>query len=778
MPISHPNFGHIAKMIAAQLGVSAQVVDRGSKGHMVEEFMGAEKDGVEPRMALLFYLQPDGSVVMPTGTDVPLTGKCAYCIRLTEPSKEVPGGNALDDSVNFGTLSGTGSPMQTLMMMVSQLYQPLVAKKAFGFSKKMTAENLTQLSAQTDAFTMTLEKSIESLDMAMLAAAAREDGRVEPVEDRQRLPPTLRSLPSTRRDTAPSLSRTHTPPSRCPSPPELLATDTPFLSRHTQVRGRGHRMGRRDLQAPRREGGRRRRRRHRPAHRAAFWRKRATKLNSICDDLRSTECQVVVMVLTACKSRKLKTWKANNNLITDALNEAKDNVKYLSTLDKYIAPLYDGRAAGRDRLALGAAQQPAHDARDRELLRDARADDDALREDHRADDRQLPPLGHLLRVAVGAADDRAPPRLQVCYDLFSHYRGAYEATRDKLRETPQAKQFEFGENVIFSKSNLFQRRVEKLIDLFTTVDQFTNLAKHDLEGMEALMANFFNMVADFKRKPYDLFDFQVNQFDRDYLEFLANIHELESSLQGFINSSFEHITSTEAAMTLLDQLRHMLQRDSLKDDLESKRLTIFQHFLGDLEVVSRTYEKLKNNPPLVRNVPPVTGNVLVGAPAHAAHRGADAAVPQPPGADGAQGLEEGGQGVQQDRAHGRRVRGALGARVGARHRGGQVGPAVDAHRAPPADREALRQLRPPDPRADEGGQVPAPPGPRDPRVGQDGAHDGGQVQAPLQPALVRLGEYERVMAGVPRSWRRSSSRTSPSSSASSTPASSRSRGRR
>ena len=167
MPISHPNFGHIAKMIAAQLGVSAQVVDRGSKGHMVEEFMGAEKDGVEPRMALLFYLQPDGSVVMPTGTDVPLTGKCAYCIRLTEPSKEVPGGNALDDSVNFGTLSGTGSPMQTLMMMVSQLYQPLVAKKAFGFSKKMTAENLTQLSAQTDAFTMTLEKSIESLDMAM-----------------------------------------------------------------------------------------------------------------------------------------------------------------------------------------------------------------------------------------------------------------------------------------------------------------------------------------------------------------------------------------------------------------------------------------------------------------------------------------------------------------------------------------------------------------------------------------------------------------------------------
>ena len=119
--------------------------------------------------------------------------------------------------------------------------------------------------------------------------------------------------------------------------------------------------------------------------------------------------------------------------------------------------------------------------------------------------------------------------------------------------------------------------------------------------MEGLMTNFWSIVADFKRKPYELLDFALNQFDRDYLEFNANIHELESSLQGFINQSFETINSTEQALDpsstlrslhrplpplthltppnqaldLLKQLHIILHRDSLKDDLDSKFMVIF-----------------------------------------------------------------------------------------------------------------------------------------------------------------------------------------------------------
>lgn len=124
---------------------------------------------------------------------------------------------------------------------------------------------------------------------------------------------------------------------------------------------------------------------------------------------------------------------------------------------------------------------------------------------------------------------------------------------------------------IFLKFDLFTKRLNKLIGMFTTIHQFSSLEQHThIEGLEQMIRSLNNIIDDVKRKPYDLLDFFRNQFDRDYLEFNVNIHDLEIQLQGFVNASFEHITSTEHALSLLQQFQAILQRDTLRQDLESK----------------------------------------------------------------------------------------------------------------------------------------------------------------------------------------------------------------
>ena len=48
----------------------------------------------------------------------------------------------------------------------------------------------------------------------------------------------------------------------------------------------------------------------------------------------------------------------------------------------------------------------------------------------------------------------------------------------------------------------------------------------------------------------------------------------------------------------------------LQADLAAKYLVIFQNYGLDLEAVQKLYEKHKHAPPVVRNAPPVAGNIM------------------------------------------------------------------------------------------------------------------------------------------------------------------------
>jgi len=85
-----------------------------------------------------------------------------------------------------------------------------------------------------------------------------------------------------------------------------------------------------------------------------YWKRRSQKLSSITEQLKTKECKSVVGVLTAVTKQQselgfdrqqvfalLRRWKQIDIAITEASNEAKDNVKYLVTLERFIQPLFE-----------------------------------------------------------------------------------------------------------------------------------------------------------------------------------------------------------------------------------------------------------------------------------------------------------------------------------------------------------------------------------------------------------------------------------------------------
>ena len=174
---------------------------------------------------------------------------------------------------------------------------------------------------------------------------------------------------------------------------------------------------------------------------------------------------------------------------------------------------------------------------------------------------------------------------------------------------PKGKQFEFSPNQIFGKFDLFCRRVHKLEELFSTIQQFETLGKHNLENMDEIIARFKSSVDLFRRKKHKLLSFEQNTFDRDFVEFNVAVSSSETELQQYICQNFEMIRSVEDSLKLLRKFRSILKRPNLRSSLDQQYTAIIENYATEIANVEKQYQERKSKVPTVRNLPEVAGAI-------------------------------------------------------------------------------------------------------------------------------------------------------------------------
>ncbi|TPX43177.1 hypothetical protein SeLEV6574_g05202 [Synchytrium endobioticum] len=342
----------------------------------------------------------------------------------------------------------------------------------------------------------------------------------------------------------------------------------------------------------------------------AHWKARMIKFNSITDQLKSPQCQKVVGILTAVKSKTLlKTWKDLDNRVTDAANESKDNVKYLYTLERFCDPLYSSDPVGMIPAIPGLINAI------KMIYSISRYYNTSERMTSlfvKITNQMITSCKEYIYKEVGTKlwdQDRVHlvRKLTECVKLNEAYQNCFHDTKRKLQKTPNEKQFDFSEMYIFGKFDAFCKRIQKVVDMFSIMEKFSTLEKLGVEGMDTISKRFSNVISQMQRKPYDLLDHRKMEYDSDYNVFKKQIADLESDLQRFIDSSFDHISSTEQSLALLSKFG---QIRNMQLDLESKYQAVFVHYTRrDLEGVRKLYQRCKDGPPIPRNTPPVSGAI-------------------------------------------------------------------------------------------------------------------------------------------------------------------------
>ncbi|XP_036378537.1 dynein heavy chain 5, axonemal, partial [Megalops cyprinoides] len=345
-----------------------------------------------------------------------------------------------------------------------------------------------------------------------------------------------------------------------------------------------------------------------PSAELEHWKSRMATFNSLLDEIRSSHVKKVMGVLQLAKSKTLRSWKEMDGSITNAANEAKDNVKYLYTLEKFFGPL--GRCTPTSMLE--------HIPRLMNSIRMIHS----ISQYYNTSEHMTSLFVKITNQMISTCKaylckgvtkvwdhDRHEllKRITECSQLNHEYQLCFHRVREKLHENPNDKQFEFSENYIFGKFDTFCKRLDKIADITSTIDSLSALQHLKIEGIEKIYVRYQTIVTSTKSKAYNVLDHRKLEFDDDYTEFRYQVHGLYQSLQSLLDYWFEQSLTTERILDLLAMFENVIGKQL---DLTDKYLTVLQHYSRDLELVRKHYQKQRDNPPTARNMPPVAGKIM------------------------------------------------------------------------------------------------------------------------------------------------------------------------
>ncbi|XP_038070084.1 dynein heavy chain 5, axonemal-like isoform X1 [Patiria miniata] len=509
------------------------------------------------------------------GVDAPLCGICVFFLR-ANPSKPITAENVHKDLIFTSLDTGRIGLLQAIERYLGDIFLPFLKGNQNGWG---------QLGSQANQGTR--KEFVQSLDAFVTILNAAQDSLEERVELRKCETYDLSKL---------TKASDYITVANSTQELELIeGIMAVWIKQIEQVLTESEQMRKEaDNIGPRAE--------------LEHWKKRMARFNYLLEQLKKPEVKAVLGVLQAAKSRSIKTWMDLDRRITDAANEAKDNVKFLYTLDKFCDPLYNSDPIGMIETIPGLIN----------AIRMIHSISRFYNTSERMTSLFVKVTNQMITSCKAYISERGTmnvwdqpteeliPKLKACIHLNHEYQRHFQRTKQKLETMPNERQFEFSEMYIFGKFDTFERRLQKIIDMFDTMEMYSHLAETRIEGMEIMANKFVVIYTSMKKKPYDLLDQRKTDYDNDYQDFKRSIGELQAQIKAFMDATFDKIYNVPRALQLIKKFERITITGL---GITERYALILSRFGREIENTSRNYQRHKNEPPVARDLPPIAGKI-------------------------------------------------------------------------------------------------------------------------------------------------------------------------
>jgi len=354
-----------------------------------------------------------------------------------------------------------------------------------------------------------------------------------------------------------------------------------------------------------------------------YWRERLSVFSSLVDSVKSQHVKIVVSVLKIRRHPSITLWNTLDTKITESSNEAKDNVKFLSSLEKYTELLYalDPHECGELVPGLITSVSMVHN-----ISRYYRSPNRICTLLKKVTNQMINTCSRYIRKGGELYEqDRKTliKKFEECRSLNQKYQSIYDSTLktkvhsqsgdNSTTQTSDSERELRTHFIIFGKFDAFSSRLESLVKLFTTIDEFVSLSQCRIEGIAAIVKRFTEDIDFTKRSTYNMLDPRLTTFDDEYGVFQGNCAKLDSQIRQIIVDSFSVTETAFTALQLHERLKLTMTRAEGKSELDKCFAKTLQRYNEDLEAVGNPtngWFKLYNeNPPIPKNLPPIAGRI-------------------------------------------------------------------------------------------------------------------------------------------------------------------------
>ncbi|NWV39501.1 DYH8 protein, partial [Grantiella picta] len=341
------------------------------------------------------------------------------------------------------------------------------------------------------------------------------------------------------------------------------------------------------------------------------WKYISAKLNFIIEQIKGQNCKAAISVLKVTHSKTLKPWQELDGKITDAANEAKDNVKYLSTLEKVCQPLYSADVVLMTQAIPNLIRAVHMIYRVSKYYNTSERITSLL---IKVTNQMVTTCkAYITDGGLSGVWEQDTPivigKINECICLLKEYQKSFREATQGTSGNLGEKTLEVSDMYIFGKSEAFCRRLEKIMEMIAVEQHFNALTLCAIEGIDLMAVKFKNVYHIFQKKPYDNLDPQVTEFDTDFVKFMTEVERLEGQLQIFMRNCFRKIVSAQKSLQLLQRFQK-LNMPCLQEEIAHTVGCILQHYVADLKTTKEIYETQKDDPPLARNMPPIAGRIF------------------------------------------------------------------------------------------------------------------------------------------------------------------------